>query len=93
MRLVLRFFGFLFSVGAMVFVIAAAAAAFLALLWPRLRGRQPLAVAAGAAVVAALLTPWLMPGIPVIAAAGVAVAVGLFDPRAAKASTGEERMP
>lgn len=60
---------------------AAAAAAFLALLWPRLRGRQPLAVAAGAAVVAALLTPWLMPGIPVIAAAGVAVAVGLFDPR------------
>ena len=72
---------------------AAAAAAFLALLWPRLRGRQPLAVAAGAAVVAALLTPWLMPGIPVIAAAGVAVAVGLFDPRAAKASTGEERMP
>ncbi|SDB91550.1 Predicted branched-chain amino acid permease (azaleucine resistance) [Microbacterium enclense] len=60
---------------------AAAAAAFLALLWPRLRGRQPLAVAAGAAVVAALLTPVLMPGIPVIAAAGVAVAVGLFDPR------------
>lgn len=60
---------------------AAAAAAFLALLWPRLRGRQPLAVAAGAAVVAAALTPWLMPGIPVIAAAGVAVAVGLFDPR------------
>ena len=72
---------------------AAAAAAFLALLWPRLRGRQPLAVAAGAAVVAALLTPWLLPGIPVIAAAGVAVAVGLFEPRAAKASTGEERMP
>lgn len=60
---------------------AAAAAAFLALLWPRLRGRQPLGVAAGAAVVAALLTPVLMPGIPVIAAAGVAVAVGLFDPR------------
>lgn len=60
---------------------AAAAAAFLALLWPRLRGRQPLAVAAGAAVVAALLTPALMPGIPVIAAAGVAVAVGMFEPR------------
>lgn len=72
---------------------AAAAAAFLALLWPRLRGRQPLAVAAGAAVVAALLTPWLMPGIPVIAAAGVAVAVGLFDPRSpspAPGATAEE---
>ncbi len=71
---------------------AAAAAAFLALLWPRLRGRQPLAVAAGAAVVAALLTPVLMPGIPVIAAAGVAVAAGLFDPRS-RASTREKGMP
>lgn len=60
---------------------AAAAAAFLALLWPRLRGRQPWAVAAAAAIVAAVLTPFLMPGIPVIAAAAVAVAVGLFDPR------------
>ncbi|MDR6691266.1 putative branched-subunit amino acid permease [Microbacterium sp. 1154] len=72
---------------------AAAAAAFLALLWPRLRGRQPLAVASGAAIVAALLTPWLLPGIPVIAAAGVAIVVGLFDPRPAKAPRGEERMP
>ncbi|MCM3503381.1 AzlC family ABC transporter permease [Microbacterium sp. P26] len=71
---------------------AAAAAAFLALLWPRLRGRQPLAVAAGAAAVAALLTPWLMPGIPVIAAAGVAIAVGLFDRRPAAAPS-EGRMP
>lgn len=75
---------------------AAAAAAFLALLWPRLRGRQPLAVAAGAAVVAATLTPVLLPGIPVIAAAGVAVAVGLFDPRrpaAADVTTETEEMP
>jgi predicted branched-subunit amino acid permease len=76
---------------------AAAAAAFLALLWPRLRGRQPLAVAAGAAVIAALLTPVLMPGIPVIAAAGVAVAVGLFDPRRPAAPSGtvaeEKGMP
>ncbi len=76
---------------------AAAAAAFLALLWPRLRGRQPVAVAAGAAVVAALLTPVLMPGIPVIAAAGVAVAVGLFDPRpqepARTGTAGEGGMP
>lgn len=73
---------------------AAAAAAFLALLWPRLRGRQPLAVALGAAVVAAALTPVLMPGIPVIAAAGVAVAVGLFDARPVApptGATGEEK--
>lgn len=69
---------------------AAAAAAFLALLWPRLRGRQPLAVAIGAAVFAALLTPWVMPGIPVIAAAGVAVALGWFDARPTASADGEE---
>jgi predicted branched-subunit amino acid permease len=55
---------------------AAAAAAFLGLLWPRLRSRQPVAVAAGAAVVAALLLPWLPPGLPVLAAPLVAVVVG-----------------
>lgn len=58
---------------------AAAAAAFLALLWPRLRGRQAIAVGAAAAVVAALLTPALMPGLPVIVAALVAVVVGWFN--------------
>jgi len=58
---------------------AAAAAAFLGLLWPRLRSRQPIAVAAGAAVVAALLLPWLPPGLPVLAAALVAVLVGLTN--------------
>ncbi len=66
---------------------AAAAAAFLGLLWPRLRSRQPIAVAAGAAVVAALLLPWLPPGVPVIAAAAVAVLVGITNwlgPKAAR---------
>ncbi|MCK6067842.1 MULTISPECIES: AzlC family ABC transporter permease [Microbacterium] len=58
---------------------AAAAAAFLALLWPRLRGRQALAVGAAAAVLAAVLTPGLMPGLPVIVAAAVAVVVGWFN--------------
>ncbi|PVW06279.1 branched-chain amino acid ABC transporter permease [Microbacterium sp. Gd 4-13] len=58
---------------------AAAAAAFLALLWPRLRGRQAIAVGAAAAVVAVLLTPGLMPGVPVIVAALVALAVGWFN--------------
>ena len=58
---------------------AAAAAAFLALLWPRLRSRQAVAVGAAAAVVAAALTPWLMPGMPVLIAALVAIAVGWFD--------------
>jgi predicted branched-subunit amino acid permease len=55
---------------------AAAAAAFLALLWPRLRHRQPIAVGIAAAVVATMLTPVLMPGLPVIIAAVVALVVG-----------------
>lgn len=55
---------------------AAAAAAFLALLWPRLRQRQAIAVGVAAAVVAAGLTPVLAPGVPVLVAAVVAVVVG-----------------
>ena len=58
---------------------AAAAAAFLALLWPRLRALQPIAVGAAAAVLAVALTPVLMPGLPVIVAALVAVVVGWFN--------------
>ena len=58
---------------------AAAAAAFLALLWPRLRRRQPIAVGIAAAVVAILLTPWLTPGMPVLLAAVVAIIVGLTN--------------
>ena len=58
---------------------AAAAAAFLALLWPRLRGRQPIVVGIAAAVVATVLTPSLMPGLPVLIAALVAIVVGWAD--------------
>ena len=58
---------------------AAAAAAFLGLLWPRLKRVQAGAVAVGAAVVATLTTPVLMPGLPVLVAAVVAVVVGWFD--------------
>jgi predicted branched-subunit amino acid permease len=58
---------------------AAAAAAFLGLLWPRLSQLQPVVVAIGAAVVAAALTPVLPSGLPVLAAALVAVVVGLFN--------------
>lgn len=56
---------------------AAAAAAFLGLLWPRLKQLQPVVVAIAAAVVAAVLTPALPPGLPVLAAALVAVIVGV----------------
>lgn len=58
---------------------AAAAAAFLALLWPRLRSRQAIAVGIAAAVVATALTPAIMPGLPVLVAACVAIAVGWFN--------------
>ena len=56
---------------------AAAPAAFLALLAPRVRDREPRAVALAAAVVAVALTPLVPAGVPVLAAAGVAVAAAL----------------
>ena len=66
---------------------AAAAAAFLGLIWPRLKSMQPIAVAVGAAVVAAVLIPWLPPGLPVLAAALVAIVVGVTNWLAAKPTT------
>lgn len=58
---------------------AAAAAAFLGLLWPRLRERQALAVAALAFLIAVITTPSLPAGLPVIVAGVVAVVVGGFN--------------
>jgi predicted branched-subunit amino acid permease len=58
---------------------AAAAAAFLGLLWPRLTRLQPIVVAVAAAVLAAALTPTMPPGVPVLIAAAVAVLVGVFN--------------
>ena len=58
---------------------AAAAAAFVGLLWPRLRARQAVAVAAASAVLAAALLPVLPAGMPVIVAAVVGVVVGLTN--------------
>lgn len=55
---------------------AAAAAAFLALLWPRLRSLDAVALAVAAAFVALVTTPALPAGLPVLAAALVAVAAG-----------------
>ena len=56
-------------------------AAFLALLWPRLRGGEMWALALAAAAVALLLVPFVPPGVPVLAAALVAVAFGLRPTR------------
>ena len=57
----------------------AAAAAFLGLLWPRLRQLQTIAVATAAAVIAAATTPMLIPGLPVLVAGVVAIVVGAFN--------------
>jgi len=54
---------------------AAAGAAFLALVWPRLVTGSAAAAAAGAVVVATVTTPLLPPGLPVLAAALVAAPV------------------
>jgi predicted branched-subunit amino acid permease len=54
---------------------AAAASAFLALLWPRLKGGEARAVAVAAAFVAIVLSPFVPAGVPVLAA-GLAAVVG-----------------
>lgn len=56
-------------------------AAFLALLWPRLRDGRNRLVALVAAAVATGLVPVSAAGVPVLAAAGVALLAGLV-PRA-----------
>lgn len=56
----------------------AAVAAFIALLWPRLRGREPWAIAVVCAVATALAVPFLPPGVPILVAAVVAASIGWF---------------
>ena len=59
---------------------AAAPAAFLALLAPRLRNREAWAVALAAAVVAVAAVPFVPVGIPVLIAALVGVVAGFLPP-------------
>lgn len=54
----------------------AAVAAFVGLLWPRLRGREPWAIATICAAVTVLCIPLLPPGVPILVAAAVAAAIG-----------------
>jgi predicted branched-subunit amino acid permease len=60
---------------------AAAASAFLALLWPRLKAREAQAVAVAAAFLAIVLSPAVPAGVPVLAAGLTAVAGGLWRSR------------
>ncbi|MCK0116666.1 AzlC family ABC transporter permease [Isoptericola sp. S6320L] len=69
---------------------AAAGAAFLALVWPRLAERRAQAVAGLAVVVTLALVPVAPAGIPVLAAAGVAIVVGATAPAAPPPATGTE---
>jgi predicted branched-subunit amino acid permease len=56
----------------------AASAAFLALLWPRLKARESQAVAVAAAFIAMVLSPAVPAGVPVLAAGLAAVVAGVW---------------
>lgn len=56
----------------------AAAGAFCALLWPRLRSRESAAVAVAGALLALVVAPHAPAGVPVLVAALAAVGVGLL---------------
>lgn len=57
----------------------AAVAAFLGLLWPRLRAREPVALAVVCALVTVLAMPRVPPGVPILLAALVAALWGWFS--------------
>ena len=59
----------------------AAVAAFLALLWPRLKSREAGAIAIVCALATVLAIPFVPPGIPILLAAVVAAAIGWFGYR------------
>jgi predicted branched-subunit amino acid permease len=60
---------------------AAPPAAFLALVAPRLRGREPVAIAIGSAVVVLAVLPFVPPGVPLLIVAVLVVAFGLRPAR------------
>ena len=54
-------------------------AAFLALLWPRLKGREPAAIAVVCAVATVIAVPFVSAGVPILVAAVVAALAGWFS--------------
>lgn len=56
----------------------AAVAAFLALLWPRIKALRPAAIAIVCAVVTVIVVPFVPPGVPILIAAVVAALIGWF---------------
>ena len=57
----------------------AAVAAFLGLLWPRLRSREPVTLAVACALVTVAVVPLTPPGVPILVAAAVAAIWGWFS--------------
>ena len=60
---------------------AVAAAAFLALLWPRLNAREPVVIAAVAAAITVVLVPLVPAGIPILVVALVAIVTAIVRHR------------
>jgi predicted branched-subunit amino acid permease len=56
----------------------AAVAAFVGLLWPRVKGRQPAAIAVLCALATVIAVPFVPPGVPILLAAVVAGLIGWF---------------
>ena len=59
----------------------AAVAAFLGLLWPRLRGPEPIAIAVACAFVTLIAVPFVPAGIPIIVAAVVSASMAAWQHR------------
>jgi predicted branched-subunit amino acid permease len=68
----------------------AAVAAFLGLLWPRLRSCEAGAIAAVCALATVLVVPLVSPGLPILVAALVAGAIGWFGSRSGQEGEGLE---
>lgn len=67
---------------------AAAAAAFLGLLWPSLKSREPVAIAIGSAVLTLLLFPALPAGVPVVIVAIITIVFALVRHRRDRSKAG-----
>ena len=68
----------------------AAVAAFLGLLWPRLRSRDAGAIAVACALATMLVVPVVPPGVPILVAAVVAALIGWFGYRTGPTGEGLE---
>jgi predicted branched-subunit amino acid permease len=60
---------------------AAAAAAFLGLVWPRLQAKEPIAVALAAGLLTAILLPALPAGVPILVVAVLTIVLALIRHR------------